>query len=87
MTKAEVIWLLIRVAGLYFIYQSIEATISTFGVLLVAGEARSGISKSAGVLLPSIIRIVFYAWLGIYLLNDGSKFFQMLNRRPDDEGR
>jgi hypothetical protein len=87
MTKAEVIWLLIRVAGLYFIYQSIEVAISTFGVLLVASEAPGVMSKSAGVLLPAIIRIVFYAWLGIYLLNDGSKFFQMLNRRPDDVGQ
>lgn len=87
MTKTEVTWLLIRVAGLYFIYQSIEVAISILGVLFVAGEAPGVMSKSTGVLLPAIIRIVFYAWLGIYLLNDGSKFFQMLNRRPDDAGR
>jgi len=87
MTKAEVIWLLIRIAGLYFIFQSTEVAISTFGALIVAGETPGLISKSTGVLLPAIVRIVFYAWLGIYLLNDGTKFFQMLNRRPDDAGR
>ena len=86
MTKAEVIWLLIRVAGLYFIFQSTEVAIGTFGALLVAGQEPGLMSRSAGVLLPAIIRIVFYAWLGIYLLNDGNKFFQMLNRRPDDAG-
>jgi len=87
MTRAEIIWLLIRVAGLYFIYQSTEVAISTFGVLIVASGAPGVVSKSAGVFLPAIIKIVFYAWLGMYLLNDGSKFFQMLNRRPDDRGQ
>lgn len=84
MTKAEVVWLLIRIAGLYFIYQSIEIAISTFGALLVVSEARHGIPNSGGLLIPAIIRIVLYAWLGIHLLNDGGKFFRLLNRRPDD---
>ena len=84
MTKAEVIWLLIKIAGLYFIYQSIEVAISSFGALIVAGAARDGISNSGGIFLPAVIRIVLYAWLGIYLLNDGSKFFQLLDRRPVD---
>ena len=87
MTKTEIIWLLIRIAGLYFIYQSIELVISSFGVYLVASETPGMVSKSAGVLLPSIIRIIFCAVLGGYLLTDGDKFIQMLNRRPEYTGQ
>lgn len=87
MTKAEVIWLLVRIVGLYLIYQAVEVTISTFGVLVVASEAPGVVSKSAGVLLPTLFRIVLYACLGIYLLSDGSELFRLLSHRPDDAGQ
>jgi hypothetical protein len=85
MTKKEVIWLLIRIAGLYFVWQGIESSIALLANLMTMGNAPELIPKSGGVIVQSILLMMLYAGLGLYMMSNGGFFYQVLSRQSDSD--
>lgn len=83
MNKKDVIWLLIRIAGLYFLWQSVEGVFALSSSYIVASNTPDLLSRSAGIFLQSIVRIGTYLSLGLYMLLNGRLIFDMLSRQPD----
>ena len=83
MTKREVVWLLIRIAGLWFLWQATENVFSVISSFMVASSDPQLSCRSAGLLLPTVVRAGVYLIVGLYCLIGGNVFFQLLNRQPD----
>ena len=87
MTKREVIWLLIRLAGVYFLAKGLLMTLELLNVLLVPLAY-----DLPGLTFSSLIReqfspllvTLFYLALGLYLIYRGGVVFRVLNRQPDE---
>jgi len=85
MTKREVIWLLIRLAGLWFLWQSIENVIVLSSSYLQTSQNPELLSRSAAVFLQLIWQTGFHFVAGLYCLSGGNALFKLLSReRPDD---
>lgn len=88
MTKRQVIWLLIRLAGLWFLWQSVTSAVALgwLGTYLQASEESGLLPKSTGFLfLQSVVLLGVYLALGLYCLRSGTALFNLLNREdPDD---
>jgi hypothetical protein len=82
MTKREVSWLIVRIAGLYFLWQAVEMAISVTATLGVALGEPMLMGKSVWVLLQMLFKIGFYTVLGLYCVGNGRLFFHMLSREP-----
>jgi hypothetical protein len=87
MKTNDVIWLLIRIAGLYFLWQCFESVVALISNFVAFSESPGLLEKSTGVQLQILLRIGLYLGLGIYMLANGSLFFQVLNRQPDSDDR
>jgi hypothetical protein len=82
--KKKAIWLLIRLAGLWFILQLIENTVALISSYYIANSTPGLLAKSTGVLLATILRMVLYLILGLYCLGGGQALFNLLNRESDE---
>jgi hypothetical protein len=85
MKKEEIIWLLIRIAGLYLLFESLQETLALFSSFLVALKSTQLMTVSAGVFIQAILRILLLTSVGLYLVFNGSLVFHLLNRQPDAE--
>ena len=86
MTKREVAWLIVKLAGLYFLWQAVETALSFAASYAIAGSNAALLSQSGGVFLHFILKTALYAWLGLYCVGNGRVFFHFLNHEPDDGG-
>ncbi|HEX8282565.1 MAG TPA: hypothetical protein VF588_04385 [Pyrinomonadaceae bacterium] len=80
MTKSEVVWLIIRLAGVYFLWQALETAV---GFLTGAGLAigpRPMVAGSAVVLVGMLLKATFYTVLGFYCIGNGRLLFRVLGR-------
>jgi hypothetical protein len=81
MTKREVVWLIIRLAGLYFLWHAGESTIGfVTSVGLVTGEPRMRGDSTALLLGMLFIKACFYSVLGFYCLGNSRLLFRVLSR-------
>jgi hypothetical protein len=80
--KREVVWLLIRIAGLYFFWHAIENGFSLIAGHAVAREATELLDKSGGIFIQAVLRTCLYLWLGLYCIGGGHIFFRLLTRQP-----
>lgn len=80
MHKKQVIWLLIRLAGLWLMWQAIEDTITFMSSYLTAIQEPSVMSRSTWVLVAMFLRVGVHMGLGLYCLVAGNRFFDLLNR-------
>ena len=83
MTKKEVIWLLIRLAGLYFLWQCVASLFGVLSTLTISQASLDFLARSSGLLLTSALLMLVYLALGLYLLTNGELLFFWLNREPD----
>lgn len=86
MTKKEVIWLLIRLAGLWFLWEFIANGITLLTTYAHASQDEQLLARSAAVFMQLIIQIGVYLGLGIYCVRFGDLFFDVLNREDPDAG-
>ncbi|HKG15469.1 MAG TPA: hypothetical protein VKB12_19265 [Pyrinomonadaceae bacterium] len=79
MTKREVVWLVVGLAGLYFLWNVVTSSSGLFaGLRLLDGSATP---RGAGaVFLQALLVTAFYAALGLYCVNDGRFFVNILSR-------
>jgi hypothetical protein len=83
MTKKEIVWLLIRLAGFYFIWRGVEGLIGLLSSFVTAMMEPALFSKSGGIFLQSFLMTGFYLWIGFYLMGDCRFIFRLLNSQPD----
>jgi hypothetical protein len=86
MTKRQVVWLLIRGAGLWFLLQSVEYTNTLTSTYLHASQNADLLSRSTGVFVQLILQIGLNLFLGVYCVRFGNLFFFLLNRENIDDG-
>jgi hypothetical protein len=79
MNKREVVWLLVRLIGLYLLYLAATTSISLLGTLLTALQAEIA-SRSMLMFFPSALLAVMEGIAGFYLLNTGTVLFNILAR-------
>ena len=84
MTKVEVIWLLIRIAGLYYLAKGLLIALEILsGILILLTEDTPGVSGSLfGAYIGQVIGSMFLSALGLYLINDGRYIFRALDHQP-----
>lgn len=85
MNKKQVIWLLIRLAGIWFVWQSLENAIGIVSSYWVASNEPRLLSASGGVFLSLTIRMVVYLVIGLYCLGGGELIFSLLTKERDIE--
>lgn len=87
MTKREVVWLIIRLAGLYFLWNAVTSAatlVAGLQAFLQAFDAYALAQRGSGVVLAQMLFMtVLYSALGLYCVNNGRVFFHVLNRESD----
>lgn len=85
MTKREIVWLLIRLIGIYLIYLAVTGSINLIGSFITAWQTPGLIERSFVMFLLTFFLIVLESIAGIYLLNDGTILFDILDREEKDD--
>jgi hypothetical protein len=89
MTKKEIIWLLIRLAGLWFLWQSVQLAIALVGNYLHMRQSPELFTDSAGLWLQMILQLGIHLALALYCLGSGNQLFGLLAREqreyPDSD--
>jgi hypothetical protein len=80
MKKREIVWLVIKVIGLYFIYEAVTSGLKLIASFIVAFQAPELFYKSIGIFIPQIVLVALCAIIANYLLRDGRLVFDILNR-------
>lgn len=86
MTKREIVWLIVKLIGVYFIYEAAMSAwnlLATFFTLISVSDRYIGGDDTRNFLKLiawAIAMMAFHAWIGWYLINDGRLLFQILNR-------
>jgi hypothetical protein len=83
MNKQEVVWLIIRLIGLYLLYCAVTASINFLGTFMTAIQTPSLLEKSLGLFAQAIFLIAIQGIVGIYLLRDGGILFDILQSEGD----
>jgi len=83
MTKKEIVWLLIRIAGAYLLWQGVGSSVGLVANLAFASSTPELLSKSAGAFLGPVVMTGLDLSLGLYLLINGRVVFNLLSDRPD----
>ncbi|HEV7683292.1 MAG TPA: hypothetical protein VGO68_14280 [Pyrinomonadaceae bacterium] len=85
MTKRQVVWLLIRGAGLWFLLQSVEYSNTLTSTYLHVSQDPDLFSRSTGVFVQLILQAGLNLFLGVYCVRFGNLFFFLLNRENGDD--
>ena len=84
MNKKEVVWLIIRVIGLWLVWEAIESTAPLI-TLVTTGPSANYLLTFVLAVLRSLARIVFYLAVGIYFLKGGGLIFGLLNHEANPQ--
>jgi predicted membrane protein len=86
MTKREIVWLIVKLIGVYFLYEAAASALGLIGTIFtlisVAGRYLGADDKFNffKVIAWAIAMTFLYGWIGWYLINDGRLLFALLNR-------
>ena len=84
MTKREVGWLIVRLAGLYCLWNAVASSPALLAGLHLFLEGLGTTPRGSGaVFFQAFVVTVIYAALGLYCVNDGRVFFHLLSRESD----
>jgi hypothetical protein len=86
MMKREVVWLLVRIAGVYLLVLAFRETLDLIG-MFVAADTPNFIVNRFGLYIGKFLRVAFLIILGQYLLRDGRFLFRLLYHEPNTEGQ
>jgi len=88
MTKKQVIWLIIRLVGVWFCWEALNTTATVLGTLTLMADLESGqqvVTKATSgmafiqIVLGGVLKLV----VGVYCVGGGEFLFSLLNREPD----
>ena len=80
MNKREVVWLIIRLIGIYFLYSAITGSIIGAASFLTALQTPHIAAASVALFLPSFFILAFEGIFGFYLCTNGIALFNILVR-------
>ena len=80
MKKREIVWLIIKVIGLYFVYEAATSGLKLIASFIVAFQTPELFSKSIGIFISQIALFALCSIAANYLLRDGTLVFDILNR-------
>ncbi|HEX8734727.1 MAG TPA: hypothetical protein VF721_05340 [Pyrinomonadaceae bacterium] len=86
MTKREIVWLIVKLIGVYFLYEAVASALSLVGsiftLISIAGRYLGEDDKYnfSKIIAWTIGVMFFYGWIGWYLIKDGRLLFALLNR-------
>ncbi len=87
MTKNEVAWLLIRLAGIWLLWQAVEGTVTLISSYLFLVQNDQLIPRSAGVFWQIGLSVTVHLILGVFCLSAGGNIlFNILTREDGDSG-
>ena len=81
MTKSNICWLIVRLLGLFFIYEALRWTSSILTSLTTASTTSRGavlLSESLGLISGMAICAAICLLLGAYLLLNGTLIYKLL---------
>ena len=84
MTKKELSWLLIRIAGLWLLWQAIQSGLILITSYLTASEKGDLLSRSTWVLGQMLLQTIVNLALGMYCVFGGNVLFQILESENVD---
>ena len=85
MTKKEVAWLLIRLAGIWLLWQAVEGTVTLISSYLFLIETNQLHPQSAGVFWQLGLSVALHLALGVFCLSAGGNcLFHILTREDAD---
>jgi hypothetical protein len=84
LNKKEVVWLIIRLIGLWLVWEAIESTAPLI-TLITTGPVSNYLLTFVLAILRSLARIIFYLAVGIYFLKGGGVIFDLLNHEAKPE--
>lgn len=89
MKREDILWIALRLMGLYLLLLVVESVASGVGSLVsllvtaalpdFAGETGVAFEMQSSFLLAALVRTVIFVMLGLYLIRDGKKIFDWLN--------
>ncbi|HEV7643846.1 MAG TPA: hypothetical protein VGO50_07910 [Pyrinomonadaceae bacterium] len=80
MNKKEVVWLVVRLIGVYLLYLAAITSISLIGTLLTALQTPELASRSMSMFVSPALLAVMEGIVGFYLVNTGTVLFNILAR-------
>jgi len=84
MNKKQIVWLLVRLIGVFLLYNAVFATVNLgYMAVLFFVSRQPGLTFALFIQQLSITAI--YAAAAAYLLNDGRWLFRLVNSEPDDD--
>jgi hypothetical protein len=87
MTKRHLAWLLIRIAGTCLLFNSLRFLFIILENVLLASSSFDGkivLSQGSGLIAGWAIEAGIYFIIGIYLLLDGKRLFDLWDREPPE---
>ena len=78
MKKENLVWLSIRLIGLYLAYNGVLSFITLLSSLALIGQMKSG-QLTVPVVFQQMVLTAFHLGIGIYLLKDGVVVFDLIN--------
>jgi hypothetical protein len=83
-TKREVVWLLVRLAGLYLLVQAFHESVALAAGLYTVLNSGSDLANDyAGLFFVGFLRLAFLGGLGLHLMRDGKGLFRLLSNESD----
>lgn len=87
MSKKEVAWLLIRLAGLLLLWQAVAGAVTLVSSYLFVSENAELLSRSAGVFWQMTLVMLINLGFGLYCVFGGSVLFQILDSENVDSSQ
>lgn len=90
MTKKQIVWLLVRIAGAISVFNSLRFVFIIVENLLLASTSdvlKTTIGQASGLISGWAIEAVVYFSIGLYLLLNGKILFDLLDREAPSQER
>jgi hypothetical protein len=86
-TKNEVAWLLIRLAGIWLLWQAVEGTVTLISTYLFLIENDQLNPRSAGVFWQMGLSVALHLALGVFCLSAGGNILFHIVTREDEDAK
>jgi hypothetical protein len=85
-TKKQIVWLLIRLAGLWFLFQAVTGLVTLITTYFHTSQDERLLEKSTWLFLQQAGQIFLSFAIGLYCAGDGRILFELLNRENPFSG-
>lgn len=88
MTKKQLAWLIVRVIGVFSLYNALKYAFIVFENVMMTSNIDNGnvlLEKGAGLISGWIVEGIVYLLIGLYLIIDGRVLFNLFNRESNED--